>query len=169
MVAPREQASAVVSAARRSHPYEEPLITVAEVRIARGEARMGRVSELRASVTLSEFAARVSGAFGITPRVWGPKEALIQLVATATGSAGSLVPAALRAGADVLVAGEVRYHDAQAAAAAGLSVIEIGHDVSEWPLVPVLAESVARVPGLSRESILIDPPAAGWWTPRRSD
>jgi dinuclear metal center YbgI/SA1388 family protein len=169
MVAPQGRAGAVVAAARRSHPYEEPLITVTELSIARGDARMGRVSALTESMTLSELAGRVSGLFGITPRVWGPREASVRLVATAAGSAGSLVPAAVSAGADVLVAGEVRYHDAQAAAAAGLCVIEIGHDVSEWPLVRVLADAVARVPGLNAESIIIDPPDASWWTPQRSD
>lgn len=169
MVAPRERVAAVVSAARQSHPYEEPLITVAEVSIARGDARMGRVSQLSEPVTLALFAKRVSAVFGVTPRVWGSHDASVGTVATATGSAGSLVPSALRAAADVLMAGEVRYHDAQAAAAAGLCIVEIGHDVSEWPLVPVLADAVARVPGLNAESILVDPPAAGWWIPQRSD
>ena len=169
MLAPRERATAVVSAARENHPYEEPLITVTEVSIARGDARMGRVSELSEPVTLEVFAKRLTAVLEVTPRVWGSLSTSVHRVATATGSAGSLVPAALRSGADVLVAGEVRYHDAQAAAAAGLCVVEIGHDVSEWPLVPVLADAVARVPGLNGESILVDPPAAGWWTPQRSD
>jgi hypothetical protein len=52
--------TAVVSAARENHPYEEPLITVTEVSIARGDARMGRVSELPEPVTLPVFAKRVA-------------------------------------------------------------------------------------------------------------
>lgn len=169
MVAPRQLAGAAVSAARENHPYEEPLITVAEVTIARGDARMGRVCELPEPVSLAAFVSRVSDLFGVTPRIWGSEDVTVATVATATGSAGSLVPAALRAGVDVLVAGEVRYHDAQAAAAGGLCIVEIGHDVSEWPLVPVLAEAVALAPGLDAGSVLVDPPVVGWWTPQRSD
>ena len=69
-------------------------------------------------------------------------------VATATGSAGSLVGDALATGAQALVAGEVRYHDALDAVESGLAIIELGHDVSEWPLVGLLADAVRAHPGL---------------------
>lgn len=165
MVAPPNRVGAVVGAARDAHPYEEPLITVTAVTIARGNARMGRVSTLAEPMPLTVFVGHVSDVFGITPRVWGDREARLATVATATGSAGSLIPAVLDADVDVLVAGEVRYHDAQTAAAAGLCVVEIGHDVSEWPLVPVLASALSGAPELSAVGVLVDPPAAGWWTP----
>jgi len=47
----------------------------------------------------------------------------------------------MAAGADALVCGEVRYHDALDAAESGLAIIEVGHDVSEWPLVEVLGRA----------------------------
>lgn len=165
MVAPPARAGAVMAAARSAHPYEEALITVAPVTIARGSARMGRAGALPVATTLGRFAAAVSATFNVTPRVWGDADTPVARVATATGSAGSLISAALRTRADVLVAGEVRYHDAQAASEAGLGVIEIGHDVSEWPLVPVLADAVKTTPGLDPASVLVDSPAAAWWTP----
>ncbi len=165
MVAPRHLCAAVVAAVRDAHPYEEPLIVTADATIARGDARMGRVTHMPEPTTLHGFVAHAARIFGITPRVWGNRDSVVSSVATATGSAGSLVPAALRSGVDVLLAGEVRYHDAQAAAGSGLCVVEIGHDVSEWPLVPVLAEAVVRTPGLDPGAVLVDPPAAGWWTP----
>jgi hypothetical protein len=46
----------------------------------------------------------------------------------------------------------------------GLSIIELGHDVSEWPLVPLLGAAVATTPGLRYESIDIDTPSIRWWT-----
>jgi dinuclear metal center YbgI/SA1388 family protein len=165
MVAPRARVSAVIAAARQAHPYEEPLIAAADAVISRGQARMGRVSELSTHTVLSGFVDQVARTFDVTPRVWGPAERPIRRVATATGSAGSLVSAAIDAGADVLVAGEVRYHDAQAGLEAGLCVIEVGHDVSEWPLVPVLAEALAQAPGLGVLDIVVDEPATGCWTP----
>ena len=169
MVADRSAVPAVVAAARAAHPYEEPLITVADVTTARGDARMGRRSELEEPTTLAAFARHAADVFGCTPRVWGDADTVVRTVVTATGSAGSLVSAALRSGADVLLAGEVRYHDAQAACAAGLCVVEIGHDVSEWPLVPVLAHAVALTPGLTGDAVDVDAPKPGWWTPRRSE
>lgn len=165
MVTPRPTTSAVIAAAREAHPYEEPLIVVDEVVISRGQARMGRLSELAEPTTLAEVAELASRVFQVTPRVWGAREWRVMKIATATGSAGSLVPAAIASGADILIAGEVRYHDAQAAMDSGLGIIEIGHDVSEWPLVPILADAVAQTPGLNRADVIVDRPGAAWWTP----
>ncbi len=164
-VCPRSQTGAVVSAIREAHPYEEPLIKVCDTQIARGSARMGRVCELASPVSLAEFARGVESRIGGVVRVRGADSTQVARVAVATGSASSLVGAALRARADVLVAGEVRYHDAVNAAEAGCAVIEVGHDVSEWPLVPVLAEAVRSTPGLAREAVIVDAAQQHYWTP----
>jgi len=165
MVAPRSRARGVASAARAAHPYEEPLIAVAEVDIVRSSARMGMLCAAPADATLASVAAAAADAFGITPRVWGEPEARIERVATATGSAGSLVSDVLATGAQALVAGEVRYHDALDAAEMGLGVVELGHDVSEWPLVTLLHRVILGIEGLDPERVSVLPAKPGWWTP----
>jgi dinuclear metal center YbgI/SA1388 family protein len=165
MVAPRSRARGVVGAARGAHPYEEPLIVTAEVEIARNIARMGMLSRVVEPLTLGELAQLSADVFGITPRVWGDRSARIELVGTATGSAGSLVGDALATGAHALVAGEVRYHDALDAVEAGLSIVELGHDVSEWPLVGLLTASVLSLEGIDPASVHELPAQPGWWTP----
>jgi putative NIF3 family GTP cyclohydrolase 1 type 2 len=52
-------------------------------------------------------------------------------VAVCAGSGGDLVKDAVRAGAQLLVTGELRHHDALAANAAGLDVICTRHSTSE--------------------------------------
>lgn len=165
VVAPRAKARGVVGAARGAHPYEEPLIVAAEVQIARSSARMGMLSDAPAGSTLRSVVAAASSHFEITPRVWGNPDARVSRVATATGSAGSLVGDVLASGASVLVAGEVRYHDALEALEAGLAVVELGHDVSEWPLVSLLADAVLAAPGCDPASVHVLPANPGWWTP----
>jgi dinuclear metal center YbgI/SA1388 family protein len=165
MIAPCARARAVVGAARGAHPYEEPLIVAADVQIARSSARMGMLSRADAPLTLRELANRAANAFAITPTVWGDPEATIERVATATGSAGSLVGDVIASGATALVAGEVRYHDALDAKEADLAVIELGHDVSEWPLVSLLEEALRSEPAFDQSLIHVLPATAGWWTP----
>jgi len=165
MIASRARARAVAAAARGAHPYEEPLITVAEVQVARSNARMGMLSRPEMLTTLRAFAEAAGSAFGITPRVWGDPDQVVAAIATATGSAGSLVGDVLACEADVLVAGEVRYHDALDAVEAGLSVVELGHDVSEWPLVELLADAVRGLEGLDPDKLHVLPATPGWWTP----
>lgn len=97
--------------------------------------------------TVGRLAARCTAMFGRAPRVWGEFDAPIETVVTAGGAAGHLGHAALGLRdrkVDCLVTGEVRYHAALELAAAGMAVIELGHDVSELPLTAVLAEAAAH-------------------------
>ncbi|MDR3685398.1 MAG: Nif3-like dinuclear metal center hexameric protein [Coriobacteriia bacterium] len=165
MVAPRAKARGVVGAARGAHPYEEPLIVAADVTIARSSARMGMLSRAPEGLTLAGLATLAAGTFNITPRIWGEQEALVARVATATGSAGSLVGDVVACGATALVAGEVRYHDALDAMESGLAIVELGHDVSEWPLVALLKDAILRLPGLDPATVHVLPATPGWWTP----
>jgi hypothetical protein len=167
MIAPRSRARGVASAARSAHPYEEPLVVATDVDIARSSARMGMLCAPAAPLTLEELSQVAAASFGVTPRVWGAPSASLMRVATATGSAGSLIGDVIASGAQALVAGEVRYHDALDAVECGLCIIELGHDVSEWPLVALLEKAIAQIEGLDSETVHVLAPEPGWWTPRQ--
>lgn len=165
MVVPVCGSAAVVMAARATHPYEEPVVLVTRAALSRGVARLGRVCSL-GGTSLDALAARVGARLRASPRVWGDPELRVDRVAIANGSGGSLVPAAIRSGAQAMIIGEVRYHDAMAAVAAGLALIEAGHDATEWPLVDALAAACRAV--LGDAEVVQAPPGAGWWTVERA-
>jgi dinuclear metal center YbgI/SA1388 family protein len=150
MTCPRASADRVVAAAAAVHPYEEPLITATVIATARNASALGMVSTVAAgdTLTLETLGIRAAESYGVSPRVWGPPGRTVRRVATSTGSGGSLIDAARAAEVDVLVTGEVRYHDALDATNSGLALIELGHDTSEWPLVSLLVETVRSVEGL---------------------
>lgn len=104
------------------------------------------------TLTLDELAARCVRAFRRKPRVWGRRERPLERVVTCTGSAGDCIRLAVHLGIDCLVAGEVHYHDALDASQNGLSIIELGHDVSELPLCDVLVSSIEEA-GVGKGSI----------------
>lgn len=114
--------------------------------------------------SLAEFAHLVKQKYGVCPRVYGDKHKPIVTVMTATGSGGSHVMDAIVNKADVLVTGEVKYHDAVAASECGVAIIELGHDVSEWPLVSLLKEAIMAQTFLSPDRIYTAPSAPTWWT-----
>ena len=58
----------------------------------------------------------------------GALEKQIQTVALCGGSGVSYLRAAQKAGADVYVTGDVKYHDAQAASELGLCVVDLRHN-----------------------------------------
>lgn len=114
--------------------------------------------------TLAHVAARCTSMWGRAPRVWGSFDAPVRTAVCATGSAGNVVEAALEAGADLLVCGEVRYHAALDASLAGLAIVELGHDVSELPLTAVLADACARA-GVAKDRIVMLDQSQNWAYP----
>jgi dinuclear metal center YbgI/SA1388 family protein len=139
MVAPASRVDAVVAALVASHPYEEPAYDVVE---RRGDAGfVGRLGRWEGD--LSRFATEVAEKFGGVIRSAGAATSPIRTVAVVPGSGASLARAAGAAGADALVTGDVKHHDARSALAAGLAVVDPGHAATERPGVARLYAAVA--------------------------
>ena len=114
--------------------------------------------------TLGRLASRCTAVFGRQPRVWGDFSKPVRRAATATGSAGTLGRSCLALDIDCLVCGEIKYHEALDVSQAGLGVIELGHDVSELPLVAVLADAVVRL-GVPQDKIVVLDQGGNWAYP----
>ncbi|HHX77059.1 MAG TPA: Nif3-like dinuclear metal center hexameric protein, partial [Firmicutes bacterium] len=103
-------------------------------------AGLGRVGFLPAALTLEELAEKVKRSLKVSMvRVVGDRKKKVEKVALCGGSGGDLIVFAREAGADVFVAGDIKYHQAEEAASLGLAVIDAGHDATEAPVVPWLA------------------------------
>lgn len=106
-----------------------------------GDERLGRVGCLPQPLTMPQLAALCRDTLD-TPVRYVESGRPVSRVAIVTGS-GDYVEDALAAGADALVTGEVGYHKAMDAAAAGLGVVEAGHYGTEAPIAAVLKEKLA--------------------------
>jgi len=150
MVAPRAVASTVVEAVRAAHGYETPAIDVYALEPLPAGGGMGRIGSLAKPLGMKSFIARVKRATGVRcVQVAGPRAGRVVRVAVGAGSCGGLWSDAASAGADVFVSGEMRHHDALAAAAAGLTVICVGHSNSERLVLPHVARRLRKaLPGL---------------------
>lgn len=113
------------------------------------------------ALSLAEVAERAARSWEVAPRVWGDPDRPVRTVATASGSASSLIPDAIAAQVDVLVAGEVKYHDALMASSAGIALILLGHDTSEEFLADHLFDAVANI--VAVDTIRFDS-GPSWWT-----
>lgn len=158
MNAPAADVGAVAAALVASHPYEEPAFDVFE---RRGDAGMvGRVGELSAPQSLGEFAATVTEALGMPPKVAGDRGRPVQRVAVVPGSGSDFFVDAAAAGADVVVTGDVSHHRAIAALGKGLAVVDAGHAGTERPGVQRLYAAVADLV----EAIDLTGDGAGPWS-----
>ena len=89
------------------------------------------VSSVVEPMTAAAFAARVTERLGDVVRVYGDRQKTVRRVALVGGAGGEYAQTALKAGADVYVTGEMRYHDAVSLAAEGLVTMQAGHDSTE--------------------------------------
>ena len=115
-------------------------------------------------LSLAQLSARCTSVFGRAPRVWGDMGRGLERVVTCTGSLADTGRAALRAQADCVVCGEAKYHEALELSRAGLDIIELGHDASELPLVPVLMAAVAAL-GVPEDAMFVVNQSHNWSYP----
>ncbi len=134
-----------VKALRAAHPYEEPAFDLYPLLNRGKDAGMGRIGELPAAIPLDEFAALVKDRLGLTgARIVGAAGRMVRKVALCGGSGASLWREAAYQGADVLLSGDVKYHEARDAEAQGLALVDAGHFATELPMVEGLTEKLAR-------------------------
>ncbi len=102
------------------------------------DAGLGRIGKI-SPVSLREFAVNLQFTWNHPVRVVGDQGQTIEHVAVVGGSGGDFVQQAKEAGADVLVTGDVSYHDALDATALQLAVVDAGHFATEIIMVPEVA------------------------------
>ncbi len=107
---------------------------------------LGLVGSLDKSIRLRDLLSTVSKALNGTPLLFvGDREALVHRIAVCSGSGGSVIKEAIKKGADCLITGEVKYHDAQFAFYNGLAIISCGHFASEILAVPYLVKLLKEI------------------------
>lgn len=100
----------------------------------------GRFGELSAPGDFKAFADTVRTTFQLQAIEVVSTSRLIERVAVACGSAAEFLPDAHRAGCDLLVTGEARFHAALEARSLGIGLVLLGHYASERFAVEELAE-----------------------------
>ena len=123
-----------------------------------GEQSLGVLGRCDPS-TASAFAAVVKAALGREVLMVGEPSRLVQRVALCTGGAQSYFEAAIAAGADLFVTGEISEPQAHYARESGVAYIACGHHASERYGAPAVAGHVAESLGLEHRFIDIPNPA----------
>jgi dinuclear metal center YbgI/SA1388 family protein len=123
-----EMLGAVLADVRSVHPYEEPAIDVYPVVSGPSGTGFGISGLLPQSATVGQIAARMGSALKAgSVRLVGKKSRKVKRVAVCAGSGASLLDAAVAAGAQLYITGDVKYHDARKAEEAGINVLDVGH------------------------------------------
>jgi dinuclear metal center YbgI/SA1388 family protein len=138
MVAPSWAVGAVVAAMRRAHPYEEVAYDVYALDTPAEGAGYGVIGNLPSPVTLADLLRRVKRRLRAGGVRWsGDGRRKIRSVALCGGSGGNLVESAARAGADVFITADLKYHLFREAPGR-MALVDAGHYETERPVVDVI-------------------------------
>jgi dinuclear metal center YbgI/SA1388 family protein len=140
MLVPGPALAAVQAAAVAAHPYEEVAADVYPLHVA-SALGLGRVGRLPAPARLHELVERLGRGLPAPGLRWaGDPERSVERVAVLGGSGGEEVAAAVDAGAEVYVTGDLKHHQVLDALAAGMACIDATHAATEWAALPGLVE-----------------------------
>jgi dinuclear metal center YbgI/SA1388 family protein len=136
----RDSISKVLRQLMAVHPYEEPAYDLYPLLNEGQPVGLGRIGRLAAPYSMEQYAAVVAKGLGCKQvRCSGARVDAVRKVALCSGSGASLLRDAARAGADLLVTGDVKYHDAREAEALGIGLIDAGHFATEVIMVEAVS------------------------------
>ena len=115
-----------------AHPYETPAYDVFrqyEIGAKFGLGRIGELTKPTSMTALIKNIKKVTGAKAIG--LIGPAKRTVNKAAVCAGSCGAIVNTVIAENCDLYLTGELKHHQALAAAEAGLTCICLSHTVSE--------------------------------------
>lgn len=132
VVCPEATVDTAIAAMRKAHSYEEPAYDVYPLRPATLPPGDGRVGKLAEALPLGRLAESLKALLGCrTVPFVGDAQRVVERVAIVCGAGGELLADAVRARADVLLTGELRFHDYLSAQARGIALVLPGHYATE--------------------------------------
>jgi len=119
-----------------------------------GEA-IGRIGSLDAPVPLAAFAKRVKTVLSAPAVTYADAHRPVKRVAVLGGSGKDDVAAAIAAGADTYLSGELGHHALTDAPDMGINLIEAGHFYTEYPILHRLQAYLAEADSTIESDLLM--------------
>lgn len=127
------------------HPYQEVAYDLYPLANPGPYVSPGRKGLLPEATSLESLAGRVKEVLKLSSvKIVGSMEKMMNRVAVVSGSGASFIKSVASEGLDVLVTGDVKYHDACLARDLGLCLIDAGHHGSEQIMTGMLSAMLER-------------------------
>jgi dinuclear metal center YbgI/SA1388 family protein len=144
LVAEPWKLSAVLAAMKSSHPYEEVAHGIWPLQQINGKVGSGMMGKLPQPVDEGDFLDAVKGALGCAAirhtKLLGKP---VRKVAVCGGSGSFLLRDAIRAGADVFVTSDFKYHEFFDAENR-IVIADVGHYESEWQTTDLIVNRISK-------------------------
>ena len=148
-IVPQRILGGVISSMIKAHPYEEVAYDIYKLENKGNSVGLGRISKLQDNITLESLCKKIKEKLNMDNiRVVGNLSNKISKVAVVTGSGADMFKKAKKCGADVLITGDMKYHDAQDALDIGMNVIDCGHFETEDIFKDAISVYLEKIEGI---------------------
>ena len=153
-IVPEKLLNKVLKAVIKAHPYEEVAYDLYPLANSGEEYGLGLIGIYANPFSKNEFLQmlkeRLQAPF---LKAAGPLPERIEKVGVCGGSGGALIGNAAFKGSQVLITGDVSYHQAQEAENLGICVIDAGHGITEKLIVPIFASNLKNELQLQKTNV----------------
>ena len=126
-----------------AHPYEEPAYDVYKLSVPAKKYWLGRVGELGQEMAVDEFIEFVREKLGVRVlQLAGGRGGSIKKTAVFCGSFDGNMTGIMRENPDVLLTGEIKYHNALELVETGVKIIQAGHFNTERLMEKTIASLI---------------------------
>ena len=144
----------VIQAMLKAHPYEEAAYDILSIDIETTCYGIGRIGVLSEGVKLSTYVQHIKTTLGLSHvRVIGDLDKEIRKVALCTGAGAGYIRKAYYQGADILITGDIKYHEAQEAESLGVAIIDAGHFGTEYIVSSLLKKYLKDLSEKTKEEL----------------
>lgn len=134
-IVPKHKLDQAIQKMISAHPYEEVAYDIYPLDNKGKKHGLGRIGHLKESMSLEQLIKTVKEAYQLdTLRFTGDLQQTINRVAVVGGSGQKYIQIAKQKDADVLITGDVTYHQAQIADEIGIAIIDAGHYIERLAL-----------------------------------
>ena len=112
----------------KAHPYEEVAYDIYKLENKGETVGLGRYASIDGQLNLESLCEKIKLKLNMNHiRVVGDLNTKIKKVAVVTGAGSDMVSLAKSKNCDVIITGDVKYHEAQDALDMGMTIIDCGH------------------------------------------
>lgn len=138
----------IIETIYNNHPYSEPAYDIYQLH-TNTKTGIGLIAKLPKKESLENICKKVKELLNLPYlRIVKTDHQKINTIALCTGGGESLINKALQKNVDLLITGDIRYHEALQAKEMGLNIIDVEHFHTEKFFVPAITKQlvVAQVP-----------------------
>lgn len=138
MICPKSRLSSVIATMKKAHPYEEPAYDVFINHALKDSISLGRIGVLDKPMSSEEFAAFVAQRIRAKGVRYIKGSSPIKTVAVCGGSGGEYLSAAIAAGCDAYVTGDIKHNVFIEAKNHDFTLVDAGHFATEMLAISAL-------------------------------